>query len=83
MHYSSSALEHICAMWQSYLFSDICQVYSAHCHMVDSSSSDFICGIHTYMYIHLPCESIRYLAYMAYVSNLVGIFASSTLLAVT
>ena len=25
MHYSSSANEHTCAMWQQYLFSDTCQ----------------------------------------------------------
>ena len=47
--------------------------------MVDSF--DFICG--TYMHIHLPYKSIRYLVYMAYMLNVVTIFDSSTYLAVT
>ena len=26
VHYSSSAVEHVCAMWEPYLFNDICQI---------------------------------------------------------
>ena len=48
-------------------------VYSAHCHVVDCI--DFIYG--TYMCIHLPYKFIRYLAYVTYMPNLVGIYVSS------
>ena len=51
-------------------------VYIANCNMVDSS--DLICD--TYMCIHLPYKSIKYLAYRP---NLVGIFVSGTYLAIT
>ena len=80
VHYISSAMEHKCAIWQH-----ICSViyfkyvYSAYCQMVDYN--DFICG--TYMYIHLPYKSIRYLAHLAYMPYLVGTFVSSTYLAIT
>ena len=51
-------------------------VFSVHCHMVNCS--DFICG--TYIGIHFPYKSIKYLACM---TNLVDIFVSSTYLAIT
>ena len=54
-------------------------VYSTQYHMVDCSDS--ICG--TYMLIHLPYNSIKYLLYMMYMPIVVGIFVSSTYLAVT
>ena len=62
-----------------YIYIYIKYVYSAHCHMVDYS--DFICA--TYMCIHFPYMSIKYLEYMAYMPNVVDIFVSSTYLAVT
>ena len=49
------------------------------CHMVDCS--DVICG--TYMCKHVPYKSITYLAYMAYMLILVGMFVSSTYLAIS
>ena len=51
-------------------------VCSVPCNML--CSSDFICG--TYMWIHLPYKSIKYLAY---ISNLMDIFVSDTHLAIT
>ena len=39
------------------------------------------CGTH--MYIHLSYKSIKYLAYMVYMPNLMGVYVSSTYLAIT
>ena len=70
---------HMCNVATTFFGVYVKHVYSAHCHMVDCS--DVIFG--TYMCIHLPYRSLRYLAYMAYMPNLVGIFVSSTYLALT
>ena len=67
----------VAVQWNTnvYCINHICSVipvtylYSANCHMVDCS--DFICG--TYLCIYLSYKSIKYLAYM---SNLVGIYVS-------
>ena len=71
MHYKSSGVECTSAMWQSYLFSDKCQI----CVKCPHSSLQLL-----HMCINFPYTSMKYLAYM---TNLVGIFASSTFLTVT
>ena len=50
-------------------------VYSAPCHVVDSSDC-------AYMHIHLRYRPTRYLPYMAYMPNLVGVSVSSTYLSI-
>ena len=52
---------------------------SAPCDIV--YASDFMCG--RYMCIHLPFMPIKYLAYIACMPKLVGIFVSCTYLAIT
>ena len=79
VHYSSSAVEHICAMWQLICLEIYVKyMYSVHCHMVDCS--DFVCG--TYMCIQFPYKCIKIGMY-GKVTNLVGIFVSSTYFAIT
>ena len=64
---------HICSViYASY-------VHSASCHKADCS--DFIYG--TYICVNLPYKPIRYLIYVAYMPNFMGIFVSSTCLVIT
>ena len=44
-------------------------------------ASDFMYG--TYMQIHPPCLPIRYLAYMTYMNDLVGIYIPATYLVIS
>ena len=62
-----------------YLVINVKYMFSAHYHMVDCS--DFIWGPN--FCTHLPYKSIGYLAYMAHMPNVVGIFVSSTYFAIT
>ena len=54
-------------------------MYNAPCFLVDAS--DFIFGLS--MCIHLLHICIKYLMYMAYIPNLLGIFVSITYYAIT
>ena len=77
MHYSSSAVDNICAMWQPYLFSNVWQI-CAQCAMSDGWLL-WLNMWHIYKCIHLPYKSIKYLAYMP---NILCIFVPSTYLAI-
>ena len=81
MHYFNSADISAELKWSHYqvVVSIVKYVHSAHHHMADCS--DFICAWD--ICIHHPYKSIRYLAYMVYMPNLVCIFVSSIYLAIT
>ena len=75
VHYISSALEQMCAMQQSY-FSYICQI-CVQCPLPHGWLQG-LCMWHIYVHTSFY-KSIKYLAY---IPNLVGIFVSSTYMAI-
>ena len=85
VHSSTSAVEHICVMWQSYLFSDICHM----CVQCPLSHAwlHWLHMWHRYMYtssIYIyQTFGIKGNWHMAYMPNLVGIYVSSKYLAIT
>ena len=76
--FSMLAISGIFGMWQSYLFSNICQI-CVQCSMLMAGASDVICGI----CMHPIYRHVKYLAYMADMPYLYGIFVSDTDLAIT
>ena len=81
VHYNSSEVEHLCAMWQLYLFSNTCQK-CVHCTLSHGWLQQFFM-CHIYIHIHLSYKPIKYLVNIACMSNLVGIFVSRTYLEIT
>ena len=78
MHYSSNAFEHVCGMWQPYLFSDICQICQ-HC----SLSHGWMQWLHMWCIYVYTSSMLVYQIFCIYgiYGHVVGSFVSNAYLA--